>query len=248
MNCDDVRRLADAHHDGELDLMRQMDIDEHVGQCQACAAVYESHRALSSALAADPLYLTAPPSLRRRVRSTLQGGGAASPWSRVRSLQWVGAGLAAIAVALVAGPMASRRFQADPTQELVSAHIRSLMASHLTDVASSDRHAVKPWFAGKLDFSPPVVDLSEAGFPLAGGRLDYIGDRPVAALAYRRGEHVINLFVWPSAADAARRADARSRQGYNVVSWNRDGMNYWAVSDVNAAELRRFASLVAAGP
>jgi anti-sigma factor RsiW len=225
-----------------------MEVDEHLRQCQACAAVHGSHRALSSALAAGPLYLTAPPSLRRRVRASLQGSAAASPWSRVRSLQWVGAGLAAIALALVAGPMLSRRVQADPiAQELVSAHIRSLMASHLTDVASSDRHTVKPWFAGKLDFSPPVVDLSEAGFPLAGGRLDYIGGRPVAALAYRRGEHVINLFVWP-ASEASTHETIRSRQGYNVVSWSRDGTSYWAVSDLNAMELRRFASLVEAGP
>jgi len=121
------------------------------------------------------------------------------------------------------------------------------MAAHLTDVPSSDKHTVKPWFAGKLDFSPPVVELKDHDFPLIGGRLDYAGNRPVAALAYRRGGHVINLFVSPSTSNADVAETFASRQGYNVLFWTRAGMSFWAVSDLNATELRQFASLVQAG-
>jgi anti-sigma factor RsiW len=116
----------------------------------------------------------------------------------------------------------------------------------LTDVPSSENHTVKPWFAGKLDFSPPVVDLGAEGFPLVGGRLDYAAGRPVAALVYRRGKHLINLFVWPSASAHESAEAAGSRQGYNLLFWTRGQTTFWAISDVNAAELRRFAGLVRA--
>jgi len=125
-------------------------------------------------------------------------------------------------------------------QEVVSSHVRALMGEHLFDVRSTDQHTVKPWFLGKLDFSPPVNDLAQAGFPLTGGRLDYVAGRPVAALVYMRGQHTINLFVWPEASDAIRSSDAQAIRGFHVRHWTDGSMSYWAVSDVNDADLDQF--------
>jgi anti-sigma factor RsiW len=124
--------------------------------------------------------------------------------------------------------------------QLITSHVRSLMANHLTDVASSDQHTVKPWLDAKLDFAPPVVDLSSEGFPLVGGRLDYLDNRPVAALVYQRHKHFINLFVWPVETGAARPAMAMSHQGFQLLHWADPDFNYWVVSDVNANDLQTF--------
>lgn len=130
-------------------------------------------------------------------------------------------------------------------QAVIDSHVRSLMSAHLVDVESSDRHAVKPWFSGKLDYAPPVKDLAAEGVPLAGGRLDYVGQRAVAALVYRLGRHTINVFVWPTAGDSSRQATFTVHKGFNVAHWSQDGMQFWAVSDANAQELRRVADLLA---
>jgi anti-sigma factor RsiW len=148
-----------------------------------------------------------------------------------------GAGLALAACLAVFVVLPDR---GGPADTVVAAHIRALQPGHLMDVASTDQHTVKPWFDGRLDYAPPVRDLAAEGFPLAGGRLDYVGHWPVAALVYRRALHVIELFVWP--ADGASAANAGSRDGYNFVRWRQDGMTFWAVSDLNGRELAAFAA------
>jgi anti-sigma factor RsiW len=252
VRCEDIRRLVDPYLDGELDLMRQVEIDDHLRGCQVCPPIYESRRGLRSAINAEQLYFAAPDRLRQQVRAAIQlSTPTTSWWTRVFAPQWISVAVGTMAVLLavvIAGPMLSRRSASHQlAQEVVSAHIRSLMANHLTDVSSSDQHTVKPWFAGKLDFSPPVVDLKDHDFPLVGGRLDYAGNRPVAALAYRRGGHVINLFEWPSTSNVDVAEALEPRQGYNVLFWSHAGTSFWAVSDLNLTELRQFASLVQGG-
>jgi anti-sigma factor RsiW len=143
-------------------------------------------------------------------------------------------------VPMLTGPSANDRL----TRELIAGHVRSLMVSHLTDVASSDQHTVKPWFEGKLDFSPPVIDLTEQGFPLVGARLDYLDNRPVAALVYQRQQHVINLFIWPAAHDAEKGEQMVTQQGYHLLHWAQAGLSYWAVSNLNLDELQAFVQRV----
>jgi anti-sigma factor RsiW len=151
----------------------------------------------------------------------------------------------ALAAGVLLGVFATRRAADDARADAVTAaHVRSLLASHLTDVASSDQHTVKPWFQGKLDYSVTVTDLAEEGYPLVGGRLDYIEDAPAAALVYKRRQHVVNLFIWPSKEAGRERQQPFTRRGYHAFRWAKDGMAYWAISDLNEAELEKFVQLV----
>jgi anti-sigma factor RsiW len=133
----------------------------------------------------------------------------------------------------------------DVADELVAGHVRSLLASHLVDIATSDRHVVKPWFAGKVDFAPPVFDFADHGFPLVGGRLDYVHGRVVAALVYRRHQHIINVFVWPEGSGPVITRELR-HDGYNVAAWEQGGLELWAVSDVEPADLQQLRAEFAA--
>jgi anti-sigma factor RsiW len=250
VTCSEFPTLLHGYMDGELDLVRNVEIEEHLRTCGACSQVYQAQLALRSALQSDELYFRTPVGLERKVRMATERPERKSWLPRLQMPGWIGATLAAAAVVALAFfvlPIFERPSQTDRiAQDVVSAHIRSLMPGHLTDVPSSENHTVKPWFAGKLDFSPPVVDLGAEGFELVGGRLDYAAGRPVAALVYRRGKHLINLFVWPSASAHESAVAADTRQGYNVLFWTRGQTNFWAISDVNWAELRQFTALVRA--
>ncbi|HEY2385557.1 MAG TPA: anti-sigma factor [Candidatus Binatia bacterium] len=246
------RDLLQAYLDDELDVARTIEMERHVAGCVACADAVAGHRALRDVLSAPELRFTPPPALAARVRTALDtaadaGARRPAPRAAVRPWRWAfsGAAVAFASLLLVSRALlpggGGREGLAD---QLVASHVRSLMASHLTDVVSSDRHTVRPWFDGKLDFSPPVKDLAASGFPLIGGRLDYLAGRPVAALVYTRQKHVINVFVWPAAAGEPAPATRAEENGYNLVGWRGDGMAYWAVSDLNAEELGAFAKLV----
>ena len=256
MNCAQIRNLLHAFLDGELDLVRHLEVEHHLAECTACAEEHDGLRALSTALKADALYFRAPPGLSERVRSSLRRAPVPEPSPVHVTVPWrrygIAAGLAAAVVVLVGGLalLAAGLLRSTGSaeerlaQEIVSGHVRSLLANHLTDVSSSDRHTVKPWFKGKVDFAPPVCDLGGQDFALVGGRLDYLDDRLVVALVYQRRQHVINLFLWPSGRAPEHGPTSATRNGYQLVSWTTGGMNWWAVSDLNAKELREFVELV----
>jgi anti-sigma factor RsiW len=258
LSCEEYNTLIHGYLDGELDLLSTLRLEAHLPECASCAQAYGSHRALRSAMSSGKLNFKPPNELAERIHLSLHQASKAervaslSVWEALKPMRWriswpsMSIAAAAVLVAMVAwrlGSVASRPSPDDLlAQEVLSSHVRSLMANHLTDVPSSDRHTVKPWFDGKVDFSPPVKDLSGDGFPLVGGRLDYLEDRPVAALVYQRRKHFINLFVWPSAEDS--RLKTVMRQGYNLFHWTQSGMTYWAASDLNSTELQEFVRLV----
>ena len=252
MNCRETEGVIHGYLDGELDLVRSLAVEQHLQVCPVCAQAHREWRSLRTALTTDKLYFNIPEGLQQRVRSAVrQAAGVSSKVETPRwrwNLNWsaIFAPLAAAAVMLlVAVPLATRHStEENLRQEIVSAHVRSLMAdtAHLTDVASSDQHTVKPWFTGKLAFAPPVTDFSPQGFALVGGRLDYVGEHPVAALVYQRRKHLINLFIWPE--HASSNIELRTLRGYNLVHWHQGGMAHWAVSDVNPGDLRELQRLV----
>jgi anti-sigma factor RsiW len=248
VSCEEMQALLHGYVDGELDLVRAVQIEQHLQRCPACAQALAQQQALRTVLRADSLYYAPPGPLQRRVRAALRRARNTEtrPWGW--SQRWLGLAAAVAIVAIVLWNVVPSWFSASSQdqllQELIAGHVRSLMVDHLTDLSSSDPHTVKPWFEGKLDFSPLVIDLREQGFPLVGGRLDYLDSRPVAALVYQRRQHIINLYSWPSAppSDAGRMAVAR--QGYQLIHWETAGMTCWAISNLNQRELHEFAQAV----
>lgn len=247
MSCEEVCEFVDAYLDKELDVITSSQFDRHLIECAGCRAKCDQYRQMHDSVQAHMEYFQAPKEFEQKLREQLYPSGKRQHEKSVR--EWFpGWRLWAMAASVVAVllftavlfQMTRRLFTSDMlAEEVVSSHIRSLLANHLSDVISSDQHTVKPWFSGKLDFAPVVKDLSSKGFPLAGGRLDYLNDRPVAALVYKRRQHTINLFLWPS-ADSDSGPRTLSMRGYNLVHWTHSHMAYWAVSDVSAGDLDEF--------
>jgi anti-sigma factor RsiW len=232
-----------GYFDGELDAARAAEFEAHLAGCSACTTALARQRVLREAIAGAGLYAAATPSLRARVRSAIPAPQVA--WSRRLAWLATAAALAIVLVGLWSWSLWRTGAAADQlVAAVLDAHVRSLLPGHLTDVASTDQHTVKPWFDGKLDFVPPVPDLAPEGFPLIGGRLDVVGGRSVAALVYGRRKHVISVFVWPSERAAVTSARSGSARGYQWIRWSRGGMSFWAVSDVAAPELAELARLL----
>jgi mycothiol system anti-sigma-R factor len=265
MNCEEAINLIDGYLDGELDPITNQEIERHLRDCPACEQAYKTQRALVRTIGSAAPYYKAPAELRQRIQSSLrdeidlkarhnvtrrnqilgtrqEAGGRTvlfgAPWN------WLALAATIILAAIIVSNLLPRSQRPGGDQflatQLIASHVRSLMANHLSDVASSDQHTVKPWLDARLDFAPPVVDLTNEGFPLVGGRLDYLDNRPVAALIYHRRQHFINLFIWPAGADADKNSKTLTRDGYQLLHWVSSPFNYWAVSDVSEADLQAF--------
>lgn len=255
MSCDEVRTMIHGYLDGELELEKTLLFERHAAGCSRCADELKDLRALRARMR-ESAYYQAPASLGEKIRGSLRSetkeARAAVEAERrgwpVWAATFSSAILAAALVLLVFSGLRGTSFFGSPSQdgfvskEVLDTHLRSLLADHLVDVPSSDHHTVKPWFDGKLDFAPAVPDLAEAGFTLAGGRLDYVKDRPAAALVYRRRQHIVNLLSWPVAEETDPKLE--TDRGYNLIHWAHGGMAYWVVSDLNAHELEEFVALI----
>jgi len=235
MNC--PRNLLEAWLDEELDAAELAAVERHVADCRDCAATMEQLRAQKAAIKAAAPYHRAPAALRNSIRAELRRSQPPSP-GHWRALAIAASVLLALSIAwnLLWPP-------AHLVQSIIDNHMRSLLAAQLVEVPSSDQHTVKPWFAGKLDFSPDVRNLDAEGFVLVGGRVDYLAGRRIAALVYRRRQHIVSLFTWPDQTRSA--ASQFSHNGYHVLHWNAHGMTYWAVSDVGLADLEKLRELYA---
>ncbi len=247
MDCTQTRAYMHGYLDRETDPVTAAGIEAHIKTCAACAQAYATQTALRAAVKKQAAYYRAPAALVERIRATT--GAADGSMSR-QAPRWNWYPLAAAVAATVvitwtaATQMESGLRDERIVEQVIAGHARSVLTNHLVEIASSDQHTVKPWLSSKLDFSPPAVDLAAAGFPLVGARLDYVNSRPVAALVYQHRRHVINLFVWPG-DKAAAALRTSSKQGYNLLHWDKAGMTFWAISDLNPADIKTFADAYA---
>ena len=253
MNCQTVSEMLHSYLDRQLDLQAMLEVESHLAACKSCRKDWQALTKLSADLKQGVTYYRAPEGLRRRLQLVAAPVSAKPKWYiDFFSLQKFGQPLAVLALLLL-GFGLGWQFQFIPwrnsqSDELFAAHIRSLQADHLTDVASSDQHTVKPWFNGKLDFAPQVPDFTSQGFPLVGGRLDYLGSKPVSALIYRRRQHLINVFVRPENQEQKSAEFQIERHGFHLMSFTANGMSYSLVSDLNALELQELALLLKQPP
>jgi anti-sigma factor RsiW len=253
MNCEECHDYIDAYIDNELDVSATILVEQHLRDCIRCQQLLEARKTVVTLLNDPRVRFEIPDSLLGKVQSVLPAvrSGLKQRSSSRFVVPWFSFPLAlAATIAVMLGlvfmnqrGMFERSSDKVLAQEVISSHVRSLFATHLLDVPSTDQHTVKPWFNGKLKFSPPVHDFANDGFRLIGGRLDYFNGREVAALVYQRHQHVINLFIWPAESSHNTAATSFIKDGYNVSHWIRDGFEFWAVSDVNGAELNTFANL-----
>ena len=237
----------DAYLDGELAAPDAAELEAHLRACPECSRLERRRRAVSAAVREQVLRFPAPDTLRARVRAAVRAD--VNRTARHRSY-WPALAVAAslAVVSLGSWQVALRRATSDAlADQVLGSHVRSLMPGHLTDVQSTDQHTVKPWFNGKLDFSPPVYDFAGRGFPLIGGRLEYVAGRPVAALVYGRRQHLINVFLWPTEQGRSGGPTATTRQGYHLLHWTTPAYSYWVASDLGLPELRDFAALLERG-
>jgi anti-sigma factor RsiW len=243
MNHEEVMELIHPYVDGELDISNARALEGHLQGCETCRSAELHLRALRDALKSSSPAFRAPGGLRRNIRAAVRREARANRQGLSWLTPWV---VAAAAVLVIAGLILFQvnRFGSNSVADQVIAnHVRSLLATHLVDVASSDQHTVKPWFNGKVDFAPEVRDFANEGFSLVGGRADYLDDKSAVALVYRRNQHPINLFIMPSNRQDDASPTALTRRGYHLFHWSRGGLDYWAVSDLNGEELRQFVTL-----
>jgi anti-sigma factor RsiW len=257
MTCAEFEEQLDPFFDNELGLAEAQKIQQHLEQCPTCEAIYASRLAVREALQKPEVRFTPPGDLHDQIRGELSKQVRPAPrniWRRpaFQLTNWFLPALAGAAAVLLLW-LGSTVFQtpnrpansllATVTAQLVSDHMRSLLPDHLIDVVSTDQHTVKPWFAGKLSFSPPVYDLSDQGFKLIGGRLDYLGNQEIAAVVFQRRQHYINLFVWPKTESAQVTDTLLQKEGFNMYGWEANGLIMWAVTDADPAALKTFVEL-----
>jgi anti-sigma factor RsiW len=250
VTCELSRSLLHGYLDGELDAVRSGEFERHLESCSECIAQLGEQESLRASLQSAQLYALAPATLSVKIRRHIANKEAGGKRSASRLWQWAAA-VAAIAILVTAtyigmGRVLLVRSTAEQAAltEVIDAHVRSLQPGHLTDVASTDQHTVKPWFAGKLDYVPPVRDLAESGFPLIGGRLDVLNGRSVAVLVYGRRKHSIDVFVWPERAQETLIPASGTHNGYQWIYSHAHGMEFCVISDVSAADLHDLAELL----
>ena len=250
MDCTDARDLLDGYLDNELDAAHALQVSRHLETCERCRTAHDAGLRLRAALREDAPRYRAPAQLRKHILASIDSANPGRPRQWLRTWEWARLG-AAFALAVLATFGLTYHF-AKPSasdllmEEALATHVRGVLSGPPLDVASSDRHTVKPWLSARLDFSPPVADFTGKGFALAGGRLDYLDGRPIATLIYQHKQHVISVFVWPDATAGPARSAYGSKKGYNLAHWTRDGFRYYAVSDASAESLRQLVALLQA--